>query len=56
MCSFCLASLGLIVAGTISAGGLAAMAVKMSFKKGYPTETIPIANQRNDENVDTQSQ
>jgi hypothetical protein len=33
MCPFCFASIGLIVAGTTSAGGLAALAVKVSRKK-----------------------
>jgi hypothetical protein len=56
MSPFCLVNLGLIVAGTISTGGLAALAVKMSRKKNHPTETIPNANERSDENVDTNSQ
>ena len=33
MCPFCLASLGLIVASATSAGGLTALAVKLSCKK-----------------------
>jgi hypothetical protein len=33
MCPFCLASIGLIVASATSAGGLAALAVKLSQKK-----------------------
>jgi len=33
MCPFCLANIGLIVAGATSAGGLAAFAVKLSRKK-----------------------
>jgi hypothetical protein len=33
MCPFCLASLGLVVAGVVSTGGLAALAVKVSRKK-----------------------
>jgi hypothetical protein len=33
MCPFCLASLGLIVASATSAGGLTALAVKLSRKK-----------------------
>jgi hypothetical protein len=55
MCPFCFANLGLIVAGAISTGGLAAL-VKMVRKKNHPTETIPNANERSDENVDTNSQ
>ena len=51
MCPFCFANLGLIVAGTISTGGLAALALKMSSKKNHPTK----ANERSDENVDAHS-
>jgi hypothetical protein len=32
MCPFCLATMGLVVAKTVSAGGLAALAVKISGK------------------------
>lgn len=46
MCPFCLANLGLIVAGTISTGGLAALAIKMSPKRNHPIETIPNVNER----------
>ena len=53
MCPFCLANLGLIVAGTVSTSGLAALAVKISRKKNHRTETIPNVNERSDENVDT---
>jgi hypothetical protein len=42
MCPFCLATLGLVVAKTVSVGGLAAaIAVKVSRKKNHATETIP---------------
>jgi hypothetical protein len=41
MCPFCLATMGLIVAGTASTGGLAALVVKMSRKKNGATEIIP---------------
>ena len=33
MCPVCLASVGIIVAGAVSTGGLAALAVKVSRKK-----------------------
>jgi len=33
MCPFCLASVGIIVAGATSAGGLTALAVKLSREK-----------------------
>ena len=44
MCPFCLASLGLVVAKTVSAGGLAA--VKVSRKKNHTAETIPNTNEK----------
>jgi hypothetical protein len=33
MCPFCISTVGLFVAGTVSTGGLAALAVKLSRKK-----------------------
>jgi hypothetical protein len=39
MCPFCLTTVGLIVAGSVSTGGLAA-AVKISCKKNSTTEVI----------------
>ncbi len=41
MCPFCLASLGLIVASATSAGGLTALAVKLSQKKNLREEVAP---------------
>ena len=38
MCPFCLASIGLIVASATSAGGLTALAVKLSQKKNVRQE------------------
>lgn len=38
MCPFCLASIGLIVAGATSAGGLTALAVKLSQKRNRGDE------------------
>ena len=47
MCPFCLATLGLVVAGTASTGGLAAaIAVKVSRKKNHAAETIPNMNEK----------
>ena len=40
MCPFCLATMGLVVAGAVSTGGLAALAVKVSRKKNETEETI----------------
>ena len=41
MCPFCLASIGLIVASATSAGGLTALAVKLSQKKNLGQEIAP---------------
>ncbi len=49
MCPFCLASIGLIVAGATSAGGLTVLAVKLSRKKDNANE-IPNSNERRNEN------
>lgn len=38
MCPFCITTVGLIVAGTVSTGGLAALAVKVSRKKNGPDQ------------------
>jgi hypothetical protein len=46
MCPLCLATLGIVVAKTASAGGLgAAIAVKVSRKKKNAGETISNANE-----------
>jgi hypothetical protein len=47
MCPFCLSTLGLVVVGTVSTGGLAALAVKVSRKKNNGAETI--SNVKNNE-------
>ena len=46
MCPFCLATMGLIVASAASAGGLAALAVKVSRKKNGAGEIAPNSNQK----------
>ena len=53
MCPFCLSTLGLVVAGTVSAGGLAALAVKVSRTKNHTVETTSNANERSSENDST---
>jgi hypothetical protein len=40
MCPFCLATLGIVAAKTVSTGGLAALAVKVSRKKNTSEEVI----------------
>ncbi len=51
MCPFCLATMGLVVAGAASAGGLTALAVKVSHKKKGATEIVPNSNQRRNQDV-----
>ena len=46
MCPFCFATMGLVVAGAVSTGGLAALAVKVSGKKNKATEIIPNLEER----------
>ena len=54
MCPFCLSTLGLLVAGTVSTGGVAAIALKLSRKKNH-AETSSNENERSNENVSTHS-
>ena len=46
MCPFCLATMGLVVAGAVSTGGLAALAVKLSRKKNGAEEIVPTPNKK----------
>ncbi|HSZ01953.1 MAG TPA: hypothetical protein VK788_20825 [Terriglobales bacterium] len=46
MCPFCLATMGLVVAGAVSTGGLAALAVKVSRKKNEAEEIIQTLNNK----------
>jgi hypothetical protein len=41
MCPFCLATMGVVVAGAVSTGGLAALVVKVSRKKNTAEEIVP---------------
>ena len=50
MCPFCFATIGLVVAGTVSTGGLAALAVKVS-RKNRAGEVLPTSEERNNQNV-----
>jgi hypothetical protein len=45
MCPFCLASMGLIVTGAASTGGLAALAVKLFREKNGAGEIAPNSNE-----------
>ena len=40
MCPFCFGTLGLVVAGTVSTGGLAALALKLTRQKNRAEETV----------------
>jgi hypothetical protein len=51
MCPFCISTMGLIVAGAVSTGGLATLALKVSRKKSSSTESIPTSNDRSNEDV-----
>jgi hypothetical protein len=44
MCPFCSATMGLVAVGTVSTGGLAALAVKVSRKKTRAEEVAPNLN------------
>jgi hypothetical protein len=44
MCPFCLSTVGLVVAGAVSSGGLAALVVKVSRKKDGAEEIVPNLN------------
>jgi hypothetical protein len=45
MCPFCLTTMGLVVAGAVSTGGLAALAAKVSGKKSE-TKGVPLLNDK----------
>jgi hypothetical protein len=51
MCPFCFATMGVVVAGAISTGGLAALAVKVC-RKNRTGEVLPNSDERNNQNVD----
>ena len=51
MCPFCFATVGLAVAGAVSTGGLAALAVKVS-RKNRTGEVLPNSYERKNRNVD----
>jgi hypothetical protein len=46
MCPFCLATMGIVVAGAVSTGGLAALAVKVSRKKNRAEEIVSNLNKK----------
>jgi len=50
MCPFCFATMGLVVAGAVSTGGLAALAMKLS-RKNRTGEVLPNSEERKNEYV-----
>ena len=51
MCPFCLTTIGLFVAGAVSTGGVAALAVKVS-RKNRAGEVLPTSDERKNQNAD----
>jgi hypothetical protein len=51
MCPFCITTIGLIVAGAVSTGGLATVALKLSEKKSDLTHVIPNSDERSTQHV-----
>jgi len=51
MCPICLSTIGLVVAGTASTGGLTGLAVKLSRKNGAK-KILLNSKERNNQNVD----
>jgi hypothetical protein len=52
MCPFCIATMGVVVAGAVSTSGLAALAVKVSRKKNRAEEILPKSDERKNQCVD----
>ncbi len=53
MCPFCLSTIGLIVAGAVSTGGLTALAVKLSRKEKNGNESSLNSRERSSSNERT---
>ena len=51
MCPFCFVTVGFVVAGAVSTGGLAALAVKMSRRKNTRNATIANVTERRTQDV-----
>ena len=52
MCPFCWTTVGLVVAGAVSTGGLTALAVKVSRKRNGQVEVQPNSEERRNQDVD----
>ena len=46
MCPFCFVTMGIVVAGAVSTGGLAVLAAKVSRKKNTAEEIVPNLNNK----------
>jgi hypothetical protein len=46
MCPFCFATMGVVVAGAVSTGGLAALVVKVSRKNNAAKQIVPDLNNK----------
>ena len=53
MCPFCLSTIGLVVAGAVSTGGLTALAVKLSRKEKNGNESTLNSRERSSSNERT---
>lgn len=51
MCPFCLGTVGMVVAGAVSTGGLAALAVKIT-RRSRTGEVPPSSEERKNQNVE----
>ena len=57
MCPFCLATtMGFIIAGAASTGGLATLAFQLSRKKNESREFVPSSNKRKNHDVNEHDQ
>jgi len=56
MCPFCMTTIGLVVAGAVSTGGLAALAVKVSRKKTGAEEAVPNQNNSSENKYRSESE
>ena len=52
MCPFCLATVGLVVAGAVSTGGLTALAIKVSRKKNQAEEILVNPDDSENQNLE----
>jgi hypothetical protein len=53
MCPFCLSTIGLVVAGAVSTGGLTALAVKLSHREKNGNESTLNSKERSSSNERT---